>query len=154
VSDRLVQQLQDGTLLTDLSPVSFSPWYLLRDSFSYQPAAKTRIAVPQPAPRGGSQVVYEHPENGTLAAVWVVVGTSADDCWHNAETLIGCFERAAGVVAAGLQALQLKWTPDGVGHSWMFDQQGSADWSQSYSWTALVGGFALQLPASWQVLPR
>lgn len=146
--------LSDDSLLCDLSPAPFSPWYLLRDSFAYQRGQVNRIEAQNPL--GGSIVLRERRENDTVGATWVVVGTSQDNCWQNAKTLIDAFEYVSGdPTGFGQPDSVIVWRPEGVAapHEQRFVQVGSADWQMNYSWIALTGGLALQLPATFRVKP-
>lgn len=133
----------------DLELGTFGAWWKVRDTFKYTPGAVNRIESMQPGPRGGTMVVEEWEENGTITATWCVTGfgrgkaigqTNHSDAEANLRDFIAAVRRKGGVPAAGLEQLWLEWRPDGAPTSFFFDQQGSADLDVDYHWVQFASG--------------
>jgi hypothetical protein len=154
--DVFEQRDADGGVLRDLASPASGGWEMERDSLTYTRGQVHRTMVPQPG--GGSVCIREWRENDTLGARWIVLGDDQDECWVRAQELIEAFQRAGGSTDAGLAVVHLFWQPEGVASGMSFAQQGSADWTFSYTWANLTlgagaGQAILLLAATWAVLP-
>lgn len=118
----------------------------IKDTFAYAPGQQNQQASREPSRYGGSQVMGESNDNGTVTWQAFVRGATADVAAANIESLLGACNRTA-------RDRLLEWRPDGATYSSYFRIAGPAQWVPTYSWAQWKDGPGMVVAVTFPVRP-
>jgi hypothetical protein len=127
--------IQDGTT-----------YNLLRGTFKLAAGQKRQQTAQVQTRYGGSRVVAESQENGTVSGMWLIAGATGDLVNSNTEALLEQVDDAGA-------GRFLEWIADGSTRGVYLELRGPGQYTPTYEWVEYQGALLMKVELAWPVAP-
>jgi hypothetical protein len=143
---RIVTMSPGGRPILELDLEVAPNYQAIKDTFAYAPGQANQQDSREPGRYGGSTVVGEQNDNGTVSWQALVKGNTPDQVAQNVEALL-----SSG--AKPTRNRLLEWRPQGFTYSSYFRIAGPVAWKPTYSWSQMNGEPAMLVDMQVPVRP-
>lgn len=145
---RIVTLSPGGRPIVTMNLDDGATYIRLRDTFKFTPAAATQQTSNSARRYGGSRIVGESHDNGSVSWNMLVKGTTQD----NAAVAVEAVLAAIGATATGRL---LEWRPDSLttSHSSYMRIMGPGTYEPGYRWAEWQGAAAMPVTVTFPVAP-